>query len=346
MKAAVLYELGKPLRWMDVPTPIPTPDQALVQVMACGIDGTDLKILEGFGYTPQLPAIIGHEIAGIVSQVGERVTRFKPGERVVIYNFVNCGSCPLCLLGRDQICANLKGVMGAKGLPGGYSEYVSVQENQLVALPENVPWPDAATCCDAGLTTVHALDRARLKLGESVLVIGTGGVGSVTLQLANAMGAFVIGVNRTAKRQQWAYANGADVVLNSGEVDIPSAVLELTHGLGVDCVLDVVGNRETISCGVASLRHGGRLVIVGYTPETYPVEGKYFAQNELELIGTRAGSKQDLIRTVQLMANGTIKSVVTDTFPMEEANEALKHLSAGQSHGRIIMLSPAGQQAV
>ena len=316
-----------------------------MQVMACGIDGTDLKILQGFGYTPQLPAIIGHEVAGVVTEAGERVIGFKPGDRVVIYNFINCGECPQCRAGRDQICSYLKGVTGAKGVQGGYAEYIVVKSSQLVRLPETVSWPDGATCCDAGLTSVHSLDRARLMLGESVLVIGTGGVGSVTLQLAKAVGAHVIAVNRSDKRRQWALDIGADVVLDSSKVDVPAAVRELTGGLGVDCVLDVVGNQETMACGAAALRHGGRLVIVGYTPETYPVEGKYFAQNELELIGTRAGSKQDLIRTVQLMANGTFRSIVTDVFPMEHANEALTCLADGRSNGRVVLLTPAGARA-
>ncbi len=91
MKASVINEFGKPLVWEDVETPVPDPDQVLVQVMACGIDGTDLKILDGFGYHPTLPAIIGHEIAGVVAEVGKNVTDFKPGNRVIVYNFTNCG---------------------------------------------------------------------------------------------------------------------------------------------------------------------------------------------------------------------------------------------------------------
>jgi (R,R)-butanediol dehydrogenase/meso-butanediol dehydrogenase/diacetyl reductase len=139
---------------------------------------------------------------------------------------------------------------------------------------------------------------------------------------------------------------GADEVLDSSKVDIPEAVRGLTDGLGADCVIDVVGNKETMTLGVDSLRHGGRLVIVGYTPDLYPLSGKQFAQNELEIIGSRCGRKQDLINTVRLVAEGKIESIVTDLFPMEEANEALAFLRESKVLGRAVLLTPAGRQAM
>ena len=346
MKASVINEFGKPLAWKDVETPVPDPDQVLVQVMACGIDGTDLKILDGFGYHPTLPAIIGHEIAGVVAEVGKNVTDFKPGNRVIVYNFTTCGKCLLCLTQREQICENLIAVVGVRPEGSGYAEYLTISPKQLVRLPDNISWPDAAVCCDAVITSVHSLDRARLKLGETVLVIGTGGVGSVTLQLTKIAGARVIAVNQSKDREQWSFDNSADEVLDSSKMDIPAAVRELTDGMGVDCVLDIVGNTSTMTDGINSLRHGGRLVIVGYTQEKYPLEGKYIAQNELEIIGTRCGRKQDLINSVKLMADGKIKSIVTEIYPMEKANEALTSLRSGKTLGRTVLMTPAGQQAM
>ena len=346
MKASVIYEFGKPLAWEEVETPIPDQDQVLVQVMACGIDGTDLKILDGFGYHPKLPSIIGHEIAGVVAEVGKNVTDFKPGDRVVVYNFTTCGECFLCLSHREQICVNMIAVVGVRPEGSGYAEYLTISPKQLVRLPDNISWPDAAVCCDAVITSVHSLDRARLKLGETVLVIGTGGVGSVTLQLAKIAGARVIAVNQSKDRYQWSFENSADEVLDSSKMDIPAAVREITDGIGADCVLDIVGNKSTMSDGINSLRHGGRLVIVGYTKETYPLESKYIAQNELEIIGTRCGRKQDLINSVKLMADGKIKSIVTKIYPMEKTNEALSNLRSGKSLGRTVLMTQAGQQAM
>ena len=346
MKAAVLREFGQPLQLEEVETPVPGPDEVLVQIMACGTDGTDLKLMDGFGYAPDLPFIIGHEPAGVVAEVGTRVTEFKPCDHVVTYNFSVCGKCSLCRTHREQICPNMTGVLGARGKNGGLAEYLKMPARQLVRVPENVYWPDAAVCCDAGITSLHAVDRARVKLGEAVVVIGIGGVGSVATQIAKAAGARVVAVDWSERKAQWARDMGADEFLNPRKVDIAEAVHQLTDGFGAECVIDVVGKEETMSYGVDSLRNGGRLVIVGYTPEQYPLSGKRLAQNELEIIGTRCGRMQDLVNTVRLVAGGRIRSIVTDLFPLEQANEALASLRAGNVLGRTVLLTPAGQQAM
>jgi 2-desacetyl-2-hydroxyethyl bacteriochlorophyllide A dehydrogenase len=346
VKAAILRAFKQPLEWQEISTPSPEPDEVLVQVMACGIDGTDLKLLDGFGYTPELPFVMGHEVAGVVTEAGYRVTGFEEGDRVIAYNFTTCGECLPCRTYREQICVNMGGVLGAKDRHGGYAEYVAIPGRQLVNVPEQVAWPDGAVCCDAGMTAFHAIDRARLRVGETVLIIGVGGVGSMAVQLAKAAGVRVLAVELSDSKREWARQLGADELLSPDNGDIPSAVRELTEGLGVDCVIDIVGQTETMGAGIDSLRHGGRLVIVGYTADHYPVEGKYLAQNEMEIIGTRAGRKQDLIEVSRLMASGKIRSIVTQTFPMENANEALAVLRSGENLGRIVLLTPTGRRAV
>ena len=270
MKAAVLQAFKEPLAWQEVATPAPGPDEVLVQVMACGIDGTDLKLLDGFGYTPELPFIIGHEVAGVVAETGERVNGFEAGDRVIIYNFTTCGDCLPCRTHREQICVNMGGVLGAKDRHGGYAEYLAIPARQLVRVSERVAWPDSAVCCDAGMTGFHAVDRAGIRLGESVLIIGVGGVGSMAVQLAKAAGTRVLAVELSEAKADWARQLGADEVLNPDQVDISAAVRERTGGLGVDCVIDIVGTTETMGTGINALRHGGRLVIVGYTPDYLP----------------------------------------------------------------------------
>ena len=140
MKAAVLHQFGMPLTIQDISTPIPADDEVLVQTMACGIDGTDLKLLDGFGYTPELPFIMGHEIAGVVSETGKGVTDFKAGDRVVVYNFLICGKCLYCLTHREQLCIGMRGVMGvlnASGAISGQQETIKTsQRSALSAQPE------------------------------------------------------------------------------------------------------------------------------------------------------------------------------------------------------------------
>jgi len=168
----------------------------------------------------------------------------------------------------------------------------------------------------------------------------------VTTQLCKASGACVLVVVRSEQRGQKALEMGADYVLNSHEVNIAESVRKLTDGLGADCVMDCVGTEETMTYGMDSLRHGGRLVLVGYTPERYPLKGEQLDQNELTMIGTRGGRMVDLVRTVRFVADGRIRSVVTDLYPLEEANKALAFLRDKKALGRVVLLTPAGRKAL
>jgi 2-desacetyl-2-hydroxyethyl bacteriochlorophyllide A dehydrogenase len=346
MKTLVLRTLNQPLQLEEVETPVPGPDEVLVQVMACGSDLTDWKIRDGFAYIPKLPIILGHETAGIVTTVGSQVTDFKPGDRVAAYNYFYCGTCLFCRMHREQLCTNMAGILGILERNGGYAEYTTVLARQLVPVPESVAWPDAAACCDAGITGVHAVERGGVSSGETVVVIGIGGVGAVVTQRCKAVGARVVVVVLDEQRGERAREMGADEVLNSRQVNVTEAVHKLTGGLGADCILDVVGVEETITYGVDSLRRGGRLVLVGYTDERYSLKGEQLDQNELTIIGTRGGRMLDLRNTVRFVAEGATKSVVTDLYPLEEANEALAFVRAGKALGRVVLLTQAGRKAM
>lgn len=336
MKAALLRKFGESLTIADVPLPQPASGEALVKVRACGIDGTDLKLLDGFGYTPDLPFIMGHEIAGEVEAVGAGVSEFAPGDRVAVYNFVTCGRCVYCRTFRDQLCLNMRGIVGVLDLPGGYAECVCLPAQQLIALPHNVSYADGATCCDAGMTALHAVDRADVRIGDTVLVIGIGGVGSIVTQLLSASGVDVIAVDIDASKEEWAREQGASVFLSASGDSLVAQVQALSDGIGVDRVIDVVGLESTMTAGFASLRRGGRLVVVGYTPELFPLSGKELAQNEKDIIGTRAGRRDDLRRCLELYAQGKLTSIVRQTYALDQVNEALAHLRAGIT-GRIVL---------
>lgn len=338
MKAAVLRQFGQPLTLEAMPVPVPGDDDVIVRVMACGVDGTDLKLRDGFGYTPELPFVMGHEIAGVVENVGQSVTDFRPGDRVAVYNFLNCGRCVYCMTYREQLCPNMAGVMGVLRVHGGYAEFVRVPAQQLLRIPENVSWEDAAVCCDAVLTALHAVDRAHLRLGETVLIVGVGGVGSAAIQIARLSGADVIAVDRDARREAWAMANGARVFIAAqDDTDWRQQVMHLTEGAGVACAIDIVGTETTLNLSLQSLQRGGRMLVVGYTPDQFAVAGKYLAQNELEIIGTRAGRRQDLVNALRLVAETRLRSIVQHRFRLDEVNAALDLLSAGNAIGRIVL---------
>ena len=336
MKAALLQRFGEGLTISDVPVPQPASGEALVKVRACGIDGTDLKLLDGFGYAPNLPFIMGHEIAGDVVAVGADVKAFAPGDRVAVYNFITCGACFYCRRFRDQLCLNMSGIIGVLDAPGGYAEYVCPPARQLIPLPADVRYADGATCCDAGMTALHAIDRADVRIGDTVLVIGIGGVGSIVTQLLAASGVDVIAVDIDAAKEEWALEQGASFFSSACGEELVAQVRGLSNSDGVDRVIDVVGLESTMTAGFASLRRGGRLVVVGYTPEHFPLSGKELAQNEKEVIGTRAGRRDDLRRCLDLYAQGKLTSIVRQTYALDQVNEALAHLRAGVT-GRIVL---------
>jgi propanol-preferring alcohol dehydrogenase len=335
MKAAILKAFGTPLAIEDVDDPRPGPGEVAIAIKACGIDGTDLKLLNGFGYTPDLPFVMGHEAAGVIDSVGAGVTVFAPGERVIPYNFLVPPTSAWYQTEREQISPDMQGVIGVKGHGGGFAERLVLPAHQIVRIPDGIGWADAAVHGDAGLTAWHAVRRARLALGETVLVIGVGGVGSFAVQFARLAGARVIATDRTEAKHAWARELGVVAAIVSD--DPARAVRTLTGGRGVDCVIDIVGTEETMSAGIDSLVVGGRLVIVGYTPESLTIGGKRLAQKELEIIGSRAGSRHDLVAALTVSASGRIRSIVTDLAPLSGVNVALEKLRSGAVLGRLVL---------
>ena len=330
MKAAVLRAFGAPLTIEEVEDPRPGPGEAVVKVLACGIDGTDLKLLDGFGYAPELPFVMGHEPAGVVESVGEGVTRIRPGDRVVPYIFLIPQENPWFGSEREQLCPEMTGVVGVKGHSGGYAEHLVLPAYQLVRIPEGVEFHNAAVHCDAGLTAFHAVKRARVTLGETLLAIGVGGVGSFAVQYAKLAGARVLALEKAEHKRAWAQKLGAE----SASSD---TIRELTAGRGVDCVLDIVGTEESMAIAIDAVSPGGRIVVVGYTPDMFALSGKRLAQNEIEIIGSRAGSRRDLAAALALFAQGRVRSIVTDRAPLANVNDALAKLRSGQVLGRLVL---------
>jgi propanol-preferring alcohol dehydrogenase len=336
MKAAVLHAIDQPLRYEEVADPEPGPDEVLVRTHACGICGTDLHIVDGWGYVPRLPHILGHEPAGVVAAVGEGVDGFQVGERVAPNIFYTCGNCRYCRGSRETLCLGLKGILGVLTYPGAYAEYFTIPARQLFHLPDTVSFEEGGLIADAVVCAVHAVqDRARVQLNDQVLVIGTGGVGSTVLQVARAAGAEVIAADRGSGPLELALCLGARVAFDTHDSDIVEKTRAQTDG--VDAVIDCVGSEQTLGIGVKSLRRGGRLVILGYTQDRYPLDPREIAVNELEVVGVRSGGRQNTAQAIELVAQGKVKPVVGARFPLAEANEALARLREGKVVGRVVL---------
>lgn len=334
MKAAILKAFGAPLGVERMDDPLAGPGEAVIRVVACGIDGTDLKLLDGFGYAPELPFVMGHEPAGVVESVGPGVSGWSPGDRVVPYIFLVPVASPWYRSEREQLASDLAGVIGVKAHHGGYAERLVLPAHQLVRIPDAVSLRDAAVHCDAGLTAYHAVRRGRLQPGETALIIGVGGVGSFAIQYARLAGATVLAAERTPAKLAWAQQLGANAAVAE---DVPDFVRQRTAGRGVDCVLDIVGTSATWSTALASVAAGGRIVVVGYTPDAFTLSGKWLAQNEIEVLGSRAGSRAELEEALGLAAGGKVRSIITDSMPLDRVNEALAQLREGNVLGRMVL---------
>ncbi len=337
MKAAVLQKIKTPIVIEELPVPQIGPFDVLVQTRACGICGTDIHMWDGWGYCPDLPFVMGHEPSGVVARVGEEVSRFRVGDRVVPNIFFTCGYCFYCRTNRETQCENLDGILGVLKHWGGYGEYFRVPERQLFHLPPEISFAEGAVIADAVVTAVHAVKRGRVAPDEKVIVIGIGGCGAAVAQICKSYGAYVIGVDVADSKLNHAIALGVDEAVNAVQDDLPEVVRELTDGKGAHCIIDTVGNEETLTLGTNSLRRGGRVVILGYTQERYPLDPRQVAVLELEIIGTRSGGRQSTTEAIRLVANPAWKPIVTNLFPIEDVNQALATMRAGEALGRIVL---------
>jgi D-arabinose 1-dehydrogenase-like Zn-dependent alcohol dehydrogenase len=336
VKAAVLHATRQPLSIEAVPDPVPGPTDVLVETRACGICGTDVHIQDGWGYTPDLPFVMGHEPSGVVAAVGKDVARFRPGDRVIPNIFFTCGDCLYCRTNRETQCLQLNGILGVLKHWGGYGAYFRAPARQVFHLPDAVSFTEGAIVADAVVTALHAVRAGRVIAGETVVVIGIGGCGGAAVQICTLSGARVIAVDVTPAKQAHALALGAETALIASQ-DTAQAILDLTEGLGAACVIDAVGSTTTLATGVDCLASGGRLVVLGYTQERYPLDPRRVAVRELEIIGVRSGGRQHTADALRLVADQRWKSIVSDRFPLEQVNEALALLRGGSALGRVVL---------
>lgn len=340
MNAAVLHAIGQPIRMDSVPMPEPAAGEVLIQTRACGICGTDIHMVDGWGYTPDLPFVMGHEPAGVVVEVGQGVRHVRPGDRVIPNIFYACGMCFYCRTNRETQCINLGGILGVLNHHGGYGEYFTIPERQVFRLPEAISFEEGSVIADAVVTANHAVRRGRVAQGETVLVISTGGCASAAIQICKAYGAHVITAVLNDEKAARARQLGSDQVVNMrelGGVDVGQAVRELTDGLGVQCVIDGVGSEQTLRDSVTALCRGGRLVILGYTQERYALDPRQIAVNEIEIVGTRSGGRQDTDEAIRHVARPGWVPIVSDIFPIAQVNEAIQFLREGRAAGRVVL---------
>jgi len=330
MKAARFYKVGQPLVVEEIPSPRPARGEVVLKVKACGICGSDIHIVyEGVTPTAFQPMTIGHEFSGEIAELGEDVQGWEVGDRVVASCIVSCGQCLNCLSGNQQICLQRRTI--GVHLNGGLAEYASVPAKNLARLADEIPYDQGAILTDAVATPYHAITRrGRLVPGETVAVIGCGGLGIHAVQLARIFAAgMIIGVDVSDVALERAKARGADMVCRADQEDPVEIIKEATRGLGVDMSLECVGQKGTIGLSVACLRPGGRAVVVGLGAENIttlpPTE---FVRREVELRGSYAFTVREIEELIRLVAGGKldISSSISKRITLDEINQGLEVL--------------------
>lgn len=339
MKAALLREYGQPLELVDRAAPeLERPDQVIVKVAGAGVCATDLHAMDGLmeaaGVSP--PIVLGHENAGHVHAAGDLVSTVSEGDAVLVYPPFSCGLCVPCRRGRDMHCERHE--FTGLSVDGGFAEYVRVSERSLVPLGEGVDPVEVAPHADAGITAYHAVKKiAPLATpGSTAVIIGAGGVGHIALQLLRELGSSkVIAADTDERRRMLASELGADEVLNGGD-DLADQVREATNGRGADVVLDFVGTDATHAAGMEMLVfRGGTYSIVGYGGMFTAPSGAMVGQ-EQTVVANLVGSWIDLWELMQLHAAGRIE-LRTETHPLDDVNEVLDKLRAGEVTGRAVL---------
>ena len=338
MKAARIFE-DLSLRIEDTEKPSPGPGEALVRVHAAGVCGTDLHILDGMIKPDTYPMTLGHEAAGVVEAVGAGVD-LDIGARVALYNKIFCGACEQCQNGRQNLCDEKPGQLGFNR-DGGDAEYAVLPAQNLVLIPDAVDFGTAAVLTCAGMTAIHAARLSRLRLGETVIVHGIGGVGILVVQVAKRAGARVLAVADSEEKLQLARDHGASdgVVVpdHEGYDSLPATIRDLTNGRGADIFFELVGTKRTMVSGIRCLAKYGRFVSTGYTEESLEIHPIELILSEASIVSTVAATKQDLADAISLTAEGGITVPISGRYPLDGVTEALAALRKRDVIGRQIL---------
>lgn len=330
MRAAVLREFGAPLEIVDLPEPVPEPDEVLVRVRAAGICATDLKIVSGALAGTPLPLVPGHEIAG---ELVEDADGLPAGTRVAVYFYDPCGECRYCRAGEESLCPHSQRLGFERD--GGLAELVCVRRRNVLPFGDELAFELAAVAMDAVLSPWHAL-RVRAPVGEgsTVVVSGAGGLGLSGVQIARAAGARVAVLDPASGHREAALATGAELALPPGR----AAEARDWAGDGADVALETSGTRGGFDAAAATVRRGGRLVCCGYSPGVeYGLDSARLVLEEITVLGSRAGSRSDARAALAAVAAGDVRPAIARRLPLERVNEALAELAAGGAPGRFIV---------
>ena len=340
MKAAIFYQHGGPevVRYEEAIEPSLSAGQVCVRVKACALNHLDIWIRQGIpAFAVPLPHIGGCDVAGIVERVGTEGGGSVPGDRIFIAPGLSCWRCEFCLSGRDNLCLSYR-ILGAQ-VDGGMAEFVTVPAINVIPIPGNLSFEQAAAFPLTAVTAWHMLfGLAKLQPAEDVLVLGAGsGVGSMAVQMAHAAGARVFTTVGSEDKIARATALGADAVINHTHENIADRVKSLTAGRGVDVVIEHIGP-VTWEQSVRSLAKGGRLITCGATTgPTVTLDLRYLYMRQTTIMGSMMGTRAELLEAAKWMGAGGIQAVIDSVMPLKEARAAQERMNDRKLFGKIVL---------
>ncbi|MFB7763256.1 MULTISPECIES: NAD(P)-dependent alcohol dehydrogenase [Streptomyces] len=343
MRAVQYREIGAAPQVVTVPDPEPGPGQVLLKVSAAGVCHSDIAVMEwpaeNFPYA--LPQTLGHEGAGVVAALGEGVTGLTEGDSVAVYGPQGCGRCAKCAHGKENYCtraAELGIFPPGLGAPGAIAEYLLIDDSRFLVPLGDLDPVTTVPLTDAGLTPYHAIKRSLPKLvpGSTAVVIGTGGLGHVAIQLLRALSpARVVALDVAQEKLELAREVGAHEALLSDE-RAAERVRELTGGLGAQAVFDFVGAQPTVTAAGAMAAVEADVTIVGIAGGALPV-GIGSTAFEVTVSAPYWGSRGELIEVLELARAGAVE-VTVETYGLDEAPRAYERLHQGKIKGRAVIL--------
>jgi len=340
MKAVRLVQVGKPLELQELACPQPGETDVLIRVKAAGICHSDAHYRAGKSRVHPLPMTLGHEVAGEVAEVGRAVSGFQPGDRVCVHYLATCGECGWCAQANEQFCGT--GQMIGKYRDGGYAEFIVMPARSVFKLPEEIPFAHGAIMMCSSATSLHALNKARQRSGETVAVFGVGGLGISAIQLALARGAArVFAVDIKPSKLELAARLGATSI-NAALHDPLLALRELTQGKGVDVALELIGLPNTMEQAVRSLAIQGRAALVGLMDKSFSVAPYQEVINkEAEIIGVSDHLATEIPELLEFARSGRLKfdGVISRTVPLDARaiNETLDRLEQFADDLRVVI---------
>ncbi|HXV68088.1 MAG TPA: zinc-binding dehydrogenase [Nitrospira sp.] len=341
MKAVLFREHGGPdkLSYEEMPTPQIGAEEVLVRVKACALNHLDIWVRQGNpAYPMPLPHVSGSDIAGVVEAVGGQVEGLPAGQRVFVSPGISCWRCEACLAGRDNFCRTYS-LIGAM-MHGGYAEYVKVPFRNVLPMPENLTFEQAAAFPLVSVTAAHMLFAlAGLQHGETVLIMGAGsGVGSMAVQMAKLAGARVITTVGADDKIPKAVVLGADAVINHAKEKVADRIRLLTEGRGVEVVIDHIGPEVWDSC-LASLAKGGRVITCGATTGAeVKLDLRQVFSRQFTIKGSYMGTRAELAKAAELMGQKRLMAVIDRTFPLQEARAAQQLMMSRKFFGKIVLV--------